>query len=142
MEAVLRRNSTSLPLVPENVYHASVYNHYYEERENRHPEIDRELWLTAEDAVAMYEECIVPDIQAGRLVDSWVEEIEGEDAWSGVTFDLELRRAGIQEPVPVKNGVAAFDYWAYEGNTDYLYISIPETATLTLARLAELSGGD
>ena len=141
VEAVLRRNSPSLPLVPENVYHACVYNRDLENRENRHPEIAWELGLTAEEAVALYEECIVPDILAGRLADSWIEEIEGEDAWSGVAFDLELRRAGVQEPAPV-NGIATFDYWASAENMDYLYISIPETATLTLARLAELSGRD
>ena len=136
VEACLYRYTPSVPVSVNTINHAVVYNDpMYDKYGNimteelAHPEILNMLELTREEAEALYNECIVPDIKAGRMADPWVEEMKGEKAYSGVSISIDLIS------VPTDGQFDYLNHMMYEG----VYVSLPETATLTLTRLAELS---
>ncbi len=136
LEACLWRYTPAVPVTAENIYDASVYNEpkydkygNYIEGDVRHPEIAMQMVLTAEEAEALYNECILPDIKAGRMRDPWYEYLKGEDLYAGVSISIQLIS------VPTDGETDFYDHMSHDG----VYISLPESATLTLARLAELS---
>ena len=139
VEALLWRYTPSVPVTAGSVYSAYVYNDAlydmygnYVEDELKHPEIARELRLTPEEAVALYNECILPDIMGGRMRDPWIEEMKGEPAYSGVNVNMDMI------VVPTDGETDYYEHMSYGG----IYISVPESALLTLARLAELSASE
>ena len=132
VEANLSVYEPSLPVTPENIYQVGVWNdfdgrYYNRDEVNRHPEIPQSLALTAEEAADLWHECIRPDILAGRIHNTWIEDMNGEDTWSGIQISMELRRPGALD-----------DFMMNRNDWGHLYLSVPESATLTLQRLAEL----
>ena len=63
------------------------------------------------------------------MTDPWIEDMKGEDPYSGVSVSIQLIS------VPTDGQTDYYDHMTHDG----VYLSLPETATLTLARLAELA---
>ena len=136
IEACLWRCTPAVPVTAENIYDAAIYNEprydkygNYSEDDLRHSEIPMQIVLSPEQAEALYNECIIPDIKAGRMTDPWIEDMKGEDPYSGVSVSIQLIS------VPTDGQTDYYDHMTHDG----VYLSLPETATLTLARLAELA---
>ncbi|MBQ6371710.1 MAG: hypothetical protein IJJ22_01135 [Oscillospiraceae bacterium] len=135
VEALLWLYTPDVPVTADRVYSAAIYNSSgYGDGQQKHPEIPMSIELNPEEAAAIYNECIIPDIKAGRIYDTWLEDLAGNDLYSGLDLRIDL----ISLPG---------DTFEYKGEIDMssrmmygnVYLSVPETAALTLERIAELA---
>ena len=135
VEALLWLYTPEVPVTADTVYSSMIYNTPgYGDEHMKHPEIPMNIELSPEEAAALYNECIIPDIKAGRIYDTWLEDLAGNNLYSGLDLRIDL----IALPG---------DSYEYKGEYDLssrmmydgVYLGIPETATLTLERIAELA---
>lgn len=129
VEAVLWHVTPEVPVSEDTIYNAAIYSNpdLYGNGEQKHPEIPAYFELTPEEAEALYRECILPDVLAGRIYDTWIEDLSGVDAYSGIDVSIDL----MMLPGEGRD----MSYTRYSG----VYVTLPESATLTIERIAEIA---
>lgn len=122
-EFLLERVTPSVPITDQTVYHASL--------DVEQPMIDgvwqpsQTVWLTGEEAAALYTEGILPDAQAQQIGHRWYMDPDGSSAraeQTNVTLDLSIRGDGWQEfvdryawlNIPVETGSTNTIRWLEE----------------------------
>jgi ABC-2 type transport system permease protein len=107
LESISYRRGFSIPATENNIYYAEVYYGYGDYSE-----------LTGEEAYELYTECLLPDINEGKLGKIYLILDDG------YLDNVYIANVGIEQYERKDNG----DY-----TYDYLYVTVTAEATRTLA---------
>lgn len=122
-EAIDNRTRTDIPITEETVISFSVDSYCYSED---YDYTHKSVQLTAAQAVEFYEQCMLPDINEGKLGREWCAMgDEYYDTCSNVNISVSLKNMD-----PDKDQPNAFKW-------DYLYIQLTMDAERTVAWLEE-----
>ena len=104
-EAILQRNSLSIPVTVKNMGYCAAYYSYYDENGEYK---SRSIELTGSEAELLYKQCLLPDINDGTLGLQYIYRSAAYYANSSNAYiNFELRTMG-------DSGLTVYDYLSFD----------------------------